>query len=144
MAKKSNISKSPKVLPDVATLTAARAKIEHKRLTLEIERHNRQYYQKDAPKILDAEYDALHRRLEAVEALFPDLVTKDSPSQKVGAAPARGFAKVQHAVPMLSLENAFGDGEVKSFIERVRSTGCPCRFATRMVISCLVRPAVTG
>ena len=68
----------------------------------------------------DATYDALRQRLEAIEQRFPDLVAKDSPSQKVGAAPARGFAKVQHAVPMLSLGNAFSDEDVTEFVERIR------------------------
>src|SRR4029453_10437620 len=65
--------------------------------------HNERYYQKDAPTVSDAAYDALRQRLEAIEAKFPDLVTTDSPTQKVGAAPARGFAKGQHAVPMLGV-----------------------------------------
>ena len=103
---------------DVSKLTGAKAKVELKRLALEIEEHNKHYYQKDAPKILDTEYDALRRRVETIEALFPELITNESPSHKVGAAPARGFAKVQHALPMLSLENAFNDREVKNFIER--------------------------
>ena len=88
------------------------------RLSLEIEAHNERYYQKDAPTVSDAAYDALRQRLEAIEAKFPDLVTTDSPTQKVGAAPARGFAKVQHAVPMLSLGNAFSDEDVAEFVER--------------------------
>ena len=90
------------------------------RLTLEIEGHNKRYYQKDAPTVSDAAYDALRQRLEAIETKFPDLVTGESPSQKVGAAPARGFGKVQHAVPMLSLGNAFSDEDVAEFVERVR------------------------
>ena len=64
------------------------------RLALEIERHDKAYYQDDAPKISDADYDALRRRLEAIEQKFPELVSGASPTQKVGAAPARGFAKV--------------------------------------------------
>jgi DNA ligase (NAD+) len=110
----------PKTPTDPTTLTKAQAKVELKRLALEIEGHNERYYQKDAPTVSDAAYDALRRRLEALEAKFPELVTKDSPSQKVGAAPARGFAKVRHAVPMLSLENAFSDADVSDFIERVK------------------------
>src|SRR3954453_11732435 len=96
-------TKSP---PDIATLTKAQAKVEHTRLALEIESHDRHYYQDDAPKISDAAYDALRQRVNAIEAKFPDLVTTDSPTQKVGAAPAGRFAKVRHAVPMLSLGNA--------------------------------------
>ncbi|ABD88836.1 NAD-dependent DNA ligase LigA [Rhodopseudomonas palustris] len=111
----------PKTAPtDLDTLSKAKAKVELKRLSLEIERHNNAYYQDDAPKISDAEYDALRHRVEAIEAKFPELVSSDSPTQKVGAAPARGFAKVQHAVPMLSLGNAFSDDEVAEFLTRVR------------------------
>lgn len=113
-------SKSTKALPDVATLTKPQAKKEWMRLALEIEAHNERYYQKDAPSISDADYDALRRRVEAIEAKFPEFATPDSPTQTVGAAPARGFAKVQHAVPMLSLGNAFSDEEVQEFVDRVR------------------------
>jgi DNA ligase (NAD+) len=90
------------------------------RLALEIEAHNERYYQKDAPTVSDAEYDALRQRLNAIEARFPEFVTRDSPSQKVGAAPARGFTKIRHAVPMLSLDNAFSDGDVRDFVGRIR------------------------
>ena len=83
----------PKTPVDVAKLTKAQAKVELMRLTLEIEGHNERYYQKDAPTVSDAAYDALRQRLEAIETKFPDLVTGESPSQKVGAAPARGFAQ---------------------------------------------------
>jgi DNA ligase (NAD+) len=110
----------PKTPPPIASLTRAKAKVEHKRLALEIEAHNARYYQKDAPTISDAAYDALRQRLEAIEARFPELVTASSPTQTIGAAPARGFAKVQHAVPMLSLGNAFSDEEVAEFVERIR------------------------
>ncbi|ABE62115.1 DNA ligase, NAD-dependent [Nitrobacter hamburgensis X14] len=110
----------PKTPPPVDSLTRAQAKIEHKRLALEIETHNERYYQKDAPTVSDAAYDALRQRLEAIEARFPDLITANSPTQTVGAAPARGFAKVQHAVPMLSLGNAFSDEEVAEFVERIQ------------------------
>jgi DNA ligase (NAD+) len=106
--------------PDIATLTKAKAKVELMRLALEIEGHDKRYYQDDAPKISDAAYDALRRRVEAIEAKFPDLVTKESPTQKVGAAPSGRFAKVRHAVPMLSLGNAFSDEDVADFVDRVR------------------------
>ena len=81
---------------------------------------NRAYHQADAPRITDAEYDALKRRNAAIEARFPDLKRADSPSEQVGAAPVEGFAKVRHARPMLSLENAFDPGEVVEFADRVR------------------------
>jgi len=106
--------------PAVETLTKAQAKKEWKRLALEIETHDERYYQKDAPTISDAAYDSLRRRLEAIEARFPELATPGSPTQTIGAAPARGFGKIRHVVPMLSLGNAFSDEEVKDFVERVR------------------------
>src|SRR5215467_8870130 len=92
-----------KPLPDVADLTKAQAKVEWKRLALEIEGHDRRYYQEDAPTVTDAEYDALRNRFNAIEARFPELITAESPSQKVGVAPSGRFKKVRHAVPMLSL-----------------------------------------
>src|SRR6202047_4044456 len=93
-----------KTLPDVASLTKAQAKVEHKRLALEIEGHDRRYYQEDAPTVTDAEYDALRKRFNTIEARFPEFVTGESPSQKVGVAPSGRFKKVRHAVPMLSLD----------------------------------------
>src|SRR6202035_3552959 len=104
----------------VATLTKAQAKVEHKRLALEIESHDKYYYQDDAPKISDAGYDALRQRFNAIEARFPEFVTGSSPSQKVGAAPSGRFAKVRHAVPMLSLDNAFAEEDVIDFVGRIR------------------------
>src|SRR3954463_1614872 len=98
-------SKKSSPLIDVTKLTKAQAKVEHKRLTLEIEGHNERYYQKDAPTVSDAAYDALRQRLEAIETKFPDFVTGDPPSQKVGAAPAR-FGKVRHAVDIAKLTKA--------------------------------------
>jgi DNA ligase (NAD+) len=109
-----------KTPPAVSTLTKAQAKAEHMRLALEIEGHDKHYYQDDAPKISDAGYDALRQRVNAIEARFPELVTSESPSQKVGAQPSGRFAKVQHAVPMLSLGNAFSDEDVAYFVDRVR------------------------
>jgi DNA ligase (NAD+) len=114
------MAKSPKTPPDISTLTKPKAKIELMRLSLEMEAHNKRYYQDDAPTISDAAYDALRQRVEAIEAKFPELVQSDSPTQTVGAAPARGFAKIQHAVPMLSLGNAFSDEEVTEFVERIQ------------------------
>ena len=81
---------------------------------------NRAYHQADAPEISDAEYDALKRRNAAIEARFPELKRPDSPSEQVGAAPSEGFAKVRHARPLYSLENAFDEAEVPEFVDRVR------------------------
>jgi DNA ligase (NAD+) len=108
-----------KTLPDVAALTKARAKVEHKRLALELEAHDRRYYQEDAPSVSDAEYDALRRRFNAIEKRFPEFVTAESPSQKIGAAPSGRFRKVRHAVPMLSLDNAFAEQDVIDFVGRI-------------------------
>jgi DNA ligase (NAD+) len=115
------VAKPKKIAPpDVDTLTKAQAKVELKRLALEIESHDKHYYQEDAPKISDAEYDALRKRLNAIEARFPEFVSGDSPSQKVGAQPSGRFAKVRHAVPMLSLDNAFAETDVLDFVGRIR------------------------
>ncbi|MCB1863964.1 MAG: NAD-dependent DNA ligase LigA [Chromatiales bacterium] len=89
-------------------------------LRTEINDHNHRYYVLDAPSISDIEYDRLLRELQALEAEHPESVTPDSPTQRVGAAPAEGFAEVEHRVPMLSLANAFDDGEVRDFDRRVR------------------------
>jgi DNA ligase (NAD+) len=104
----------------VEGLTDKQAKAELKRLAAEIAAHDQRYYQRDAPTITDAAYDALRRRYEAIETRFPDLRTLESLSMRVGAVPARGFAKVRHAVPMLSLDNAFGDEDVADFVARIR------------------------
>ena len=104
----------------VAELTEAQAKAELQRLAAEITEHDKRYYQEDAPTVSDAEYDGLRRRNEEIEARFPDLRTRESLSLPVGAAPARGFAKVRHAVPMLSLGNAFADEDVADFVDRIR------------------------
>lgn len=106
--------------PDPETLSPADAGAEHARLAEEIRAHNVSYHQQDAPVVSDAAYDALFQRLLELEAAHPDLATADSPSQAVGAAPAQGFAKVAHIVPMLSLGNAFGDEDVAEFLARIR------------------------
>src|SRR6201987_4130991 len=108
-----------KPLPDVTDLTKAQARTEWKRLALELEEHDRLYYQEDAPKVSDAEYDALRKRFNAIEARFPDFVTAESPSLKVGAAPSGRFKKVRHALPMLSLDNAFAEEDVRDFVGRI-------------------------
>jgi DNA ligase (NAD+) len=101
-------------------MTETQAAAELERLALEIARHNRLYHSDDAPEISDADYDALVRRNAALEAQFPHLVREDSPSRLVGAAPAAHLSKVQHSLPMLSLENAFAREDVEEFVARVR------------------------
>jgi DNA ligase (NAD+) len=100
--------------------TEAAAAAELESLAAEIARHNRLYHTDDAPEISDADYDALMRRNSAIETAFPDLVRADSPSRVVGAAPAGHLAKVPHARPMFSLDNAFSEEEVEEFLGRVR------------------------
>ena len=85
-----------------------------------IEDANRRYHELDAPDITDAQYDALVRELEALERAHPELAAVDSPTRKVGSAPSGRFAQVEHAVPMLSLGNAFSDAEVGDFVRRIR------------------------
>ncbi|MBV8701199.1 MAG: NAD-dependent DNA ligase LigA, partial [Bradyrhizobium sp.] len=120
MAKTANKpAKAAKPLPAVADLTKAQAKVEHKRLALEIETNDRLYHQEDAPKITDAAYDALRQRFNAIEARFPEFVSAESPSQKVGAVPSGKFKKVRHALPMLSLDNAFAEEHVRDFVGRI-------------------------
>jgi DNA ligase (NAD+) len=92
------------------------------RLRAELEQHNVRYYVYDEPSISDAEYDGLMRQLEALEAEHPELVTPESPTQRVGAAPVSAFGSVRHAVPMLSLNNAFDEEEVAAFDRRVTDT----------------------
>ena len=82
--------------------------------------HNHRYYVLDAPEISDAEYDALLRELQDLEAQYPDLVTPDSPTQRIGAPPLEAFRTVQHRLPMLSLNNAFDEEELRAFDERVK------------------------
>jgi DNA ligase (NAD+) len=84
-----------------------------------VARHDRRYHAEDRPEITDAEYDALKRELEALEAAHPELADADSPTQRVGAKPAAGFAEVRHALPMLSLSNAFAEEEVREFVRRI-------------------------
>ena len=101
-------------------LTEAEATNRLMRLAKEIARHDQLYHDQDAPEISDADYDALVRENRELEARFPQLVRADSPSKRLGAAPTTGLAKVTHAKPMLSLDNAFSDEEVYEFVARVR------------------------
>ncbi len=111
----------------VDSLTEKQAKAEHARLAAEIAEHDRRYYQEDKPSISDAAYDHLRQRYDAIEARFPDLRTLESLSQRVGAAPSTRFAKIRHAVPMLSLDNAFAEEDVVDFVGRIRRFLSSCR-----------------
>src|SRR5947209_7042886 len=105
----------------VEQLTEETAAAELERLAAGIAHHDRLYYQNDAPELSDSEYDALRQRNKAIEVRFPELIRADSPSRRVGAAPAAAFAKVTHSVPMLSLENAFDESDVRDFFATVRN-----------------------
>lgn len=104
----------------IEDLSEAEARAELGWLATDIAKHADAYYQEDAPIIDDAAYDALVQRNAALEALWPDLQRTDSPSGRVGAAPAARFAKLAHAAPMLSLDNAFSPDDVSDFLARVR------------------------
>ena len=84
-----------------------------------IEHHNYRYYVLDEPEVPDAEYDRLMREIEKIESTYPELITPDSPTQRVSGTPQKGFKTVRHRVPMLSLGNAFSDEEVADFHRRV-------------------------
>ena len=110
----------PSASPDIETLTLDQARTELARLSSELARHDALYFAEDAPEVTDAAYDTLKRRALAIEARFPELTTADSPSTRVGAAPSGTFAAVRHGVPMLSLDNAFDEGDIADFVARVR------------------------
>lgn len=104
----------------VDQLTEDQARAELDRLSDELARHDALYHGSDAPEISDADYDALKRRALEIEDAYPDLTSATSPSQVVGAAASSQFAPVRHGVPMLSLDNAFDEGEVADFVARIR------------------------
>ncbi|MGB8841856.1 MAG: NAD-dependent DNA ligase LigA, partial [Aliidongia sp.] len=105
----------------VAALTEEEAAEAVRELSAAIAYHGGKYHGEDAPEIADAAYDALYNRLVAIEERFPELVREDSPTRKVGAAPAAGFRKIRHAVPMLSLGNAFSREDVQGFVDSIRN-----------------------
>ena len=107
-------------MSDALPQTRDEAEAELARLASLIAEYDRAYHEQDSPLVTDAEYDALIRRNRAIEAAFPDLIRADSPSHRVGAAPSSGFAKIRHAVPMLSLDNAFGPEDFQDFVERAQ------------------------
>jgi DNA ligase (NAD+) len=135
------MAKRPAKPVTVDALTEKEAKAEYARLQAEIAAHDRRYYQDDAPTVSDAEYDALRKRYNEIETRFPDLRTLESLSLKVGAAPARGFAKLRHRVPMLSLDNAFSEEDVRDFVERIRRF---LRLAADEPIVFMAEPKIDG
>ena len=110
----------PALVDEAEALTADAAAARHAELVEQVERANRLYHLEDAPELTDAEYDQLFRRLVAVETAHPELITPDSPTQRVGGAISTTFDEVRHRRPMLSLGNAFSHDELRSFDTRVR------------------------
>ena len=110
------------LLGDIApsSMTKENAENELEYLANAMAYYDNKYYQDDAPEIDDAGYDYLRQRNEEIEKLFPDLVRDDSPSKKIGSAPAKGFGKIKHKAPMLSLANAFSEEDIKDWLERIR------------------------
>ncbi len=104
----------------VDDLSREQAEVELARLALEIETHDARYHGEDAPLVSDSEYDALRRRNLAIEQRFQELIREDSPSRRVGYVALYKFDKITHSVPMLSLDNAFSDGDVREFANRIR------------------------
>ena len=129
---------------DPGNLTETEAAAELERLAAEIAAHDKAYHADDAPVISDAEYDALRRLNDAIEARFPDLVREDSPSRQVGAAPAGGFAKVTHARPMLSLGNVFSEEELRDFVDGLRRFLKELRDDPAIAIEFVAEPKIDG
>ena len=126
---------SARIIPLMATREDVRSRIED--LREQVRYHNRRYHIEDSPEIPDAEYDALYKELETLESENPELVTPDSPTQRVGAEPLEGFEKVRHAVPMLSLSNARKPEDLHEWDARVRrllGEGETPRYVTELKI----------
>ncbi len=134
---------SPPPVRDKAAdkLSEAEATAELEYLAGEIARHDGLYYQQSKPEIEDSKYDALRRRNTAIEARFANLVRPDSPTHRIGAPAAVGFAKVRHSVPMLSLGNAFDDGEMAEFIARARRF---LKLDEGETVALMVEPKIDG
>ncbi|MBV6501765.1 MAG: DNA ligase [Prosthecobacter sp.] len=107
-------------------------------LRQEIDKHNRLYYVEARPVISDRQFDALLRELQDIEARFPDLVTPDSPTQRVGGAPLEGFVQIRHTVPMMSLDNTYSEEEMTAFFARLQ------KGLGREKIDCVLEPKVDG
>lgn len=107
-------------------------------LSAELHRHNRLYYVEAKPVISDKEFDEMLRELQDIEAKFPDLVTPDSPTQRVGGAPLEGFTQIRHTVPMMSLDNTYSETELVAFFARLQ------KGLGREKIDCVIEPKVDG
>jgi DNA ligase (NAD+) len=122
----------------VSKMTAAQAKTRHAELAAEIRRHDHLYYVQARPSISDQEYDRLYRELADLEKEFPELVTPESPTQRVGGQPVKSFAQVAHLQPMLSLDNTYSQAEVRSFLTRVQ------KLVPNQTLSWTVEPKIDG
>src|SRR4051812_18166275 len=107
-------------------------------LRSEIERHNQLYYQNAQPEVTHQEFDTLLRELLEIETAHPELITPDSPTQRVGGKPLEGFAQITHRVPMMSLDNTYSEEELREFFERLQKS------LGREKILCTVEPKVDG
>lgn len=125
----------------VTVLTRKEAETELAILAKEIAHHDRLYFQMDAPEISDADYDALVQRNNQIEARFPDLRREDSPTRRIGAPLTRGFRKVKHRQPMLSLENAFTSEDVVDFFDRARRF---LSLESNSPMECVAEPKIDG
>src|SRR5580765_8230841 len=119
-------------------MTLDQAKNRHAQLVEEIRQYDYQYYVLAQPTISDQEYDRLYHQLLALEKDFPDLITPDSPSQRVGGQPLKAFKPVQHIVPMLSLDNTYSQEELREFVNRVQ------RLLPKEELDWMVEPKVDG
>lgn len=123
---------------ETTTMNYAEAAVRVELLRTELHRHNRLYYIEAKPEITDQEFDALLRELQDLEAAFPDLITPDSPTQRVGGAPIEGFTQIQHTVPMMSLDNTYSEAELTAFFMRLQ------KGLGRESIRCVIEPKVDG
>jgi DNA ligase (NAD+) len=119
-------------------MTATQAKARHAELAAEIRRHDHLYHVQDRPEISDQAYDRLYRELADLENTFPGLITPESPTQRIGGQPVKSFAQVAHLRPMLSLDNTYSQGEVRSFVTRVQ------KLLPHKTLSWLVEPKIDG
>src|SRR5262245_1069910 len=122
----------------LSRVTANEAQSRHAALVEEIRRHDHAYYVEARPSITDQQYDRLYRQLLDLEKEFPDLITSDSPTQRMGDKPVKAFGTVRHAVPMLSLENTYSQQELTEFVQRVQ------RLLPDEPLAWVVEPKVDG
>src|ERR1041385_4031020 len=118
--------------------SAKQAKEKHAQLVEEIRRHDHAYYVLAQPTISDQQYDRLYHELLDLEKQFPELITPDSPSQRVGGEPLKAFKPVQHVRPMLSLDNTYSQEELREFVNRVQ------RLLPKEQLDWIVEPKVDG